>query len=192
MSTLLIYQRYTCSITGNFSIFKTCIELFAKHPDKYVSLDPKQQDRNGDTLFHLLVREKCNNPQKQIAEILQQKHVPCRVQNKEGKFPLDYLRANDLRYKILQKAMEYDRSQIKNNATQNKPNDKHAVHKPSVEMRKEQLVVEMTPDSTPEKQPEIVKESYLSQIKKLIGSLSHKTSPREHLGMEQNKEIDVS
>lgn len=173
------------------------MELFGKHPDKYVRLDPRQKDNNGDTLFHLVVKRTCTKTLKQMAELLLNKHVPCKVQNKDGKFPLDYLKVGDQRYKILQKAMEYDRTQIKT--------DIPTIHKPTIGKKKDQdpLIVHMpsqerthhnvkTIDSKPNIQPETIKESFLLQIEKLICVLSQKTSTLEHSNVEPSKEIDVS
>ncbi|CAC5380294.1 unnamed protein product [Mytilus coruscus] len=172
-----------------------------KDPDKYARLDPKQRDRNGDTLFHLVVKETCNTKLKQVAELLQQKHVPCKVQNKDGKFPLDYLKASDPRYKILHKAMEYDTGQIKTTVKQKKANDEPTIHKPAVEKGKDSSVMNMerikdkpkqsdkTIESKPPKQPKQTNESYLSQIQKLVDSISPKQSVLEHASGDPCKEI---
>ncbi|XP_052085500.1 uncharacterized protein LOC127723067 [Mytilus californianus] len=189
---------------GNFSVLKICMKLYAKNPDKYARLDPKQRDRNGDTLFHLVVKETCNTQLKQAAELLQQKHVPCKVQNKDERLPLDYLKASDPRYKILHKAMEYDTSQMKIVEKQKKSNDERTIYHPIVEIRKEPSVLKIehrrdeqkhddkTIDSKPPKQPKITNESHLSQIQKLIDSISPKQSVLEHSSGESCKEIIVS
>jgi hypothetical protein len=52
------------------------------------------------------------------AKKLQEWHVHCKVSNLKRKFPHDYLKINDPRWKILQLAMKYDK-QIKQEATVN-------------------------------------------------------------------------
>ncbi|CAG2203728.1 unnamed protein product [Mytilus edulis] len=188
---------------GNFSVFNKCLELYAKNPDKYARLDPKQLDRNEDTLFHLVAKETYSIKLKQVAVILQQKRVPCKVQNKDGKLPLDYLKASDPRYKILQKAVEYDTSQMKTAEKQKKTTDEPTIPKPTVEKRQDTSVLNMerikdkptqydkSIDSKPQIQPKITNESYLSQIRKMIDSISPKQSILDHSSGDPCKEINI-
>lgn len=178
--------------------------MYDKNPDKYGRLDPKQKNSNGDTLFHLVAKEPFNPELKQVAELLKQKHVPCKVQNKDGKLPLDYLKASDPRYKILHKAVEYDTMQLNSVEKQKKSNDEHSINKQIVEIKKIPLVVNTerkkdelkqnnkTIDSKPIKQQKITTESYLSQIKKLIDSISPKGLMLEPSSGDPCKEINVS
>lgn len=172
--------------------------MYAKNPDKYASLDPKQLDINEDTLFHLVAKETYSIKLKQVAVILQQKRVPCKVQNKDGKFPLDYLIAKDPRYKILQKAVEYDTSQMKTAEKQKKTTDEPTIPKPTVEKRQDPSILNMerikdkpkqydkSIDSKPKIQPKITNESYLSQIRKMIDSISPKQSVLDHSSGDLN------
>ncbi|XP_063425387.1 TPR and ankyrin repeat-containing protein 1-like [Mytilus trossulus] len=188
---------------GNFSVFHKCLELYAKNPDKYARLDPKQLDINENTLFHLVAKETYNTKLKQVAVILQQKRVPCKVQNKDGKLPLDYLKASDPRYKILQKAVEYDTSQMKTAEKQKKTTDEPTIPKPIVEKRQDPSVLNMerikdkpkqydkSIDSKPKIQPKITNESYLLQIRKLIDSIGPKQSIFDHSSGDLCKEINV-
>ena len=81
-------------------------------------LDPQQQDTDGNTLFHLVVKDDCNDTLLKAAKKLQEWHVRCKVSNLHGKFPHDYLKINDPRRKVLQLAMKYDKK-IKLEATVN-------------------------------------------------------------------------
>lgn len=93
------------------------MEKYQKNPQKYPMLDPQQQDTDGNTLFHLVVKDDCNDTLLKAAKKLQEWHVRCKVSNSHGKFPHDYLKMNDPRLKVLMLAMQYDK--IKQEATVN-------------------------------------------------------------------------
>lgn len=93
------------------------MKKYQKNPQKYPRLDPQQQDTDGNTLFHLVVKDDCNDTLLKAAKKLQEWHVPCKVSNLHGKFPHDYLKMNDPRLKVLMLAMQYDK--IKKEATVN-------------------------------------------------------------------------
>lgn len=174
--------------------------MYAKNPDKYARLDPKQLDINENTLFHLVAKEIYNTKLIHVAVLLQQKRVPCKVQNKDGKLPLDYLKASDPRYKILQKAVEYDTSQMKTAEKQKKTTDEPTIPKPTVEKRQDPSVLNMERikdkptqyDKSIDSKPKITNESYLLQIRKLIDSVSPKQSILDHSSGDPCKEINVS
>jgi hypothetical protein len=94
------------------------MEKYQKNPQKYPMLDPQQQDTDGNTLFHLVVKDDCNKILLKAATKLQEWHVHCKVSNLHGKFPHDYLKINDPRWKVLKLAMKYDNT-IKQEATVN-------------------------------------------------------------------------
>ncbi|CAG2203732.1 TPR and ankyrin repeat-containing protein 1 [Mytilus edulis] len=86
--------------------------------------------------------------------------------------------------------MEYDRSKIQTDVELKKLNDQQTVQIPSVQEEVKQR--ENTLECTTIKQPEKTQESYLSQIEKLISSISQKTAKWEQLSMEPSKETDVT
>ncbi|CAG2222142.1 unnamed protein product [Mytilus edulis] len=93
--------------------------------------------------------------------------------------------------------------QLKTVEKQKKSNDERSINKPIVEITKDPLVVNMeckkddlkqndkTIDSKPIKQQKITAESYLSQIKKLIDSISHKGLILEPSSGDPCKEINL-
>ncbi|CAC5364350.1 unnamed protein product [Mytilus coruscus] len=99
--------------------------------------------------------------------------------------------------------MEYDTSQMKSAEKQKKANNEPTINKPTVEKRKDHSVLKMecykdkpkqtdkTTDSKPLKQPKITNESYLSQIQKLIDSISSKQSILKHSSGDPCKEINL-
>ena len=94
------------------------MEKYKMNPQKYPMLDPQKPDTDGNTLFHLVVKDDCNDTLLKAAKQLQEWHVRCKVSNLKRKFPHDYLKINDPRWKVLQLAMKYDKK-IKQEATVN-------------------------------------------------------------------------
>ncbi|VDH90337.1 Hypothetical predicted protein [Mytilus galloprovincialis] len=89
---------------GTLTIFNQCLELFEREPDVYVKLNPHQLDGKGNTLFHLVARHKFNKTSLKATELLAKMHVECKVLNFENKYPPDYSKNTDPRWKIIQHA----------------------------------------------------------------------------------------
>ncbi|CAG2215687.1 unnamed protein product [Mytilus edulis] len=80
---------------GNFSIFNLFLEMFDKNPEKYHMLDPNEQDKNGDSLYHLVAKMKYNSTVQKATELLCDKKISSNVKNNEGKLPIHYLNAKN-------------------------------------------------------------------------------------------------
>ncbi|CAC5365908.1 unnamed protein product [Mytilus coruscus] len=90
---------------GNFSIFNLFLEMFEKDPEKYHMLDPNEQDKNGDSLYHLVAKMKYNSTVQKATELLCDKKISSNVKNNEGKLPIHYLNAkNDRRLQFFRLA----------------------------------------------------------------------------------------
>ncbi|XP_063448737.1 TPR and ankyrin repeat-containing protein 1-like isoform X2 [Mytilus trossulus] len=90
---------------GNFSIFNLFLEMFEKDSEKYHMLDPNEQDKNGDSLYHLLAKMKYNSTVQKATELLCDKKISSNVKNNEGKLPIHYLNAkNDRRLQFFRLA----------------------------------------------------------------------------------------
>ncbi|XP_052083768.1 TPR and ankyrin repeat-containing protein 1-like isoform X3 [Mytilus californianus] len=185
----------------NISVFKKCMELYDKNSIRYEYLDPGQRDKNGDTLFHLIAKHNLNKTTQRLADILQKMQVRCEIQNKEGKYPHDYVKVDDPRSKIFQEAIEYETNALKSQTLCNTPNipktqsasvvtnliakpvrkksdtSDFSEINPSNEKEANDKPVEAKPDIEIKEDPEI-QESNLTQIIQMIKSLESKQKPK--------------
>ena len=68
-------------------------------------LDPSQQDKNGDSLFHLIAKFKYNSTVQKATELLCYKKISSNVKNGENKLPIHYLNTkNDRRLQFFRLA----------------------------------------------------------------------------------------
>ena len=79
--------------------------MFENDPEKYHMLDPTQQDKNGDSLFHLIAKVKYNSTVQKATELLCSKKISSNVKNGENKLPIHYLNTkNDRRLQFFRLA----------------------------------------------------------------------------------------
>jgi len=79
--------------------------MFENDPEKYHMLDPSQQDKNGDSLFHLIAKVKYNSTVQKATELLCYKKISSNVKNGENKLPIHYLNTkNDRRLQFFRLA----------------------------------------------------------------------------------------
>ena len=79
--------------------------MFENDPEKYHMLDPTQQDKNGDSLFHLIAKVKYNSTVQKATELLCDKKISSNVKNAESKLPHHYLNTkNDRRLQFFRLA----------------------------------------------------------------------------------------
>lgn len=79
--------------------------MFENDPEKYHMLDPTQQDKNGDSLFHLIAKVKYNSTVQKATELLCDKKISSNVKNGENKLPHHYLNTkNDRRLQFFRLA----------------------------------------------------------------------------------------
>ena len=79
--------------------------MFENDPEKYHMLDPTQQDKNGDSLFHLIAKVKYNSTVQKATELLCDKKISSNVKNAENKLPHHYLNTkNDRRLQFFRLA----------------------------------------------------------------------------------------
>ena len=79
--------------------------MFENDPEKYHMLDPSQQDKNGDSLFHLIAKVKYNSTVQKATELLCDKKISSNVKNGENKLPHHYLNTkNDRRLQFFRLA----------------------------------------------------------------------------------------
>ena len=83
--------------TGNFKVLEMLLDMYETDQDKYPMLNPRQQDANGDGLFHLVAKMKYSGSTLKATQLLCDRKVSAAVVNKEDKTPMEYLNKNDRR-----------------------------------------------------------------------------------------------
>ncbi|XP_076089785.1 uncharacterized protein LOC143061050 [Mytilus galloprovincialis] len=200
----------------DLSIFKKCMELYDKNSIRYRYLNPERRDENGDTLYHLIAKHKLSKSTQKLADILQKRQIRYKIQNKEGKYPHDYVKVDDPRSKIFQKAIEYETNTLRKSQklcktidmpktqsasvatnlntetirTKSNTSDYKEINTPNDKEENDKPVVAKL-DIKIEDEPEI-KESNLSQIKQMIKSLENKQKPKAEKDDKDGTEHNLS
>ena len=79
-------------------MIKFVFDQFEDDPEIYTHLNPCQQNRAGDSLFHLVAKTKCTNTVLKVTEFLCKRNVSAAYYNKEKKLPSQYItKKNDRR-----------------------------------------------------------------------------------------------
>lgn len=192
------------------------MELYDKNSIRYRYLNPERRDENGDTLYHLIAKHKLSKSSQKLADILQKRQIRYKIQNKEGKYPHDYVKVDDPRSKIFQKAIEYETNTLRKSQklyktidmpktqnasvvtnlntetirTKSNTSDYKEINTPNDKEEIDKLVVAKL-DIEIEEEPEI-KESNLSQIIQMIKSLENKQKPKAEKDDKDGTEHNLS
>lgn len=115
------------------------LDLFEKDSQNYPSLNPQQQDKNGDGLFHLLARAKYNSNTQKATELLCDRKVSSAITNNENKLPYQYLNKNDRRLQFFRLAFV---NVVTKPVTTKKSKNKSSASKTSLETTKSEELME--------------------------------------------------
>lgn len=140
--------------------------MYDKDPEKYHLLDPSQQDKHGDCLFHLVAKAKYCSTVHKATEILCDRKIPSNIKNKDGKLPMNYLSAkNDRRRQFFLIASTVSAGSKKSKTTkQQKKSSKRSDASLISENRgKTEAEHDLQQFSRSDDIPEIIKESTVSQ-----------------------------
>ncbi|XP_067665651.1 TPR and ankyrin repeat-containing protein 1-like [Haliotis asinina] len=87
---------------GNFTLLERLLELHKSDTVKYIYLNPRVVNRDGDTLLHMACKCKYNKHSQKAVEFLCNQQVPADICNREGKMAIQYLTTkNDRRAQFL-------------------------------------------------------------------------------------------
>ncbi|XP_052214395.1 TPR and ankyrin repeat-containing protein 1-like isoform X2 [Dreissena polymorpha] len=114
----------------SLTILEHLLTQYASKREGNEHLDPEQQDKNGDCLFHLVAKAKNSSQAVKVTETLCNRRISGNYVNKDGKLPQDYImKHNDRRLQFLRlaKSVQPTNKQMfnpKKTATQTTPLEK--------------------------------------------------------------------
>ncbi|XP_013369220.1 PREDICTED: TPR and ankyrin repeat-containing protein 1 isoform X4 [Chinchilla lanigera] len=92
-----------------FNFLSHLLDLFSSNPIEFYYLDPNIQDRNGNTLMHILFQKGMLKRMKKLIDLLVRFNINFNLKNKEGKDVRHRIKKNDALLVTWNKALEESR-----------------------------------------------------------------------------------